>query len=622
MAAITEDEAYEASKGPNQSIPHGEDPLYYVQPCSSRHGKCYSPEKGAFGGQTWISLFENGDYLINQEDRITMCSMLGTCRQIYEEAYRLFWLSNTFSFDEPHSLGEFFGSLTLSQKRHFTNLHISCRVQNEDEFYVWNIADNVFKSMSGLRTLHLCVEIRYIAGHDYEWTSQDNSWLLSKATHPWLPLRTSPLANVTVVISDERSHLQKHNLMRYRWTVLEKKRMAATIRADIINEEAVAHARQRLTDSRAFKNQRRRQLKQQRKTQQVGASGARQMTGIGSSLTDGGFFDVPMNIVEGFERQKLGYTLPSQSLNPIASPSLEREDDQQKLVRRHGFDGLSKSHGSFDTFQQEEHAWVMAQPRGYYDELELLEHSVRQDNTRQGSNDFDYPHAARHTQIQRPESVGVSHGPVYVGSCPPIGGQITNRYVGNCPPIGGQITNRYVGNCPPIGGQFTNRYVGSCPPIGGQITGRYVGSYPPVGGRLTDKHVGSYLPVGLPINDNKFPSSSTNYALLPVQRGTNRHNHVTQQIPNDAHHRAVNISNNPYGHTIAGQNLPSVSTSLAPSLHGGARQHGGGHLHDGFYHPYARRFIRWGQHRAPDVPTTEDGSSGDLEAFGGAGTPG
>lgn len=279
MAAVTENEAYEASKGPRQSVPRGEDRLYYVQPCSSRHGKCYSLEKGAFGEQTWISLFEQGDYLINQDDRITMCSMLGTCRQIYEEAYRLFWLSNTFSFDDPYSLGEFFGSLTLSQKRHFTNLHISCRVQSQTDFIFWNLAYKVFKSMSGLKTFYLCVEARYTSGHEYLWGRQDNHWLLKQASQPWLALRASPLANVTVVISDERSHLHKYNLMRYRWTVLEKKGMAAMIRADIINEEAVAYARQQITDSRAFKNQRRRQLEQQRRTQQMGSSAARQMTG-------------------------------------------------------------------------------------------------------------------------------------------------------------------------------------------------------------------------------------------------------------------------------------------------------------------------------------------------------
>lgn len=278
-AAVTENEAYEASKGPSQSIPHGEDRVCYVQPCSSRHGQCYSLEEGTFGEQTWISLFENGDYLINQEDRITMCLMLGTCRQIYEEAYRLFWLSNTFSFDEPHSLGEFFGSLTLSQKRHFTNLHISCRVQDRDAFGVWNIANKAFKGMSGLRTFHLCVETRYFTGNEYLWTSQNDPWLLSRATQPWQALRASPLDTVTVVISDKRSHLQKHNLMGWRCTVLEKYGMAAMIRADIIDEEAGASARQQVLNIRAAKNQRRRQLEQQRKAQQMGVSIARQMTG-------------------------------------------------------------------------------------------------------------------------------------------------------------------------------------------------------------------------------------------------------------------------------------------------------------------------------------------------------
>lgn len=273
-----------------------------------------------------------------------------------------------------------------------------------------------------------------------------------------------------------------------------------------------------------------------------------------SSATDGESLDVPMDIVDEYERQTPGYTLTSQIPNRIASRSFECEDDQQKRVSHHSSDGLAKSHGSFDTFQQKEHAWFMAELKDHYDEVK---HSLQQGNTRQGSNDFDYPHAARHTQLQRPERG------LYVGSYPPVGRPITDRYVGNCPPVGGRIT------------------------------------------------------------DNKMSWSSTNYALLPVQRDHTRHAQATQQIPSDAHHRAVHISCNPYvPYMTAEKNLPSVSTSPAPPLHGAARQHGGGHLHNGLYHPYPRRPTRWGQNRAPDVPTTKGRSSWNLEAFGDAGTPG
>ncbi|KAL8793552.1 MAG: hypothetical protein Q9195_003814 [Heterodermia aff. obscurata] len=255
-AIITEHEAYEASKAPSQSVPRGDDPACYVQSCKIRHSNCYSLGDGTRGKQVWACLFEQVDYSIAERDRITMCSLLGVSRQIYQEGYRLFWFTNTFSFDDPHSLGEFLGSLTLSQKRHLTNLHIVRRSYGWTA-WEWNYVDsrrNVFSLLQGLKTLHLCIEQRTRPDSfdiQYQLVARRDATFIREICHPWSALRTSPLANVTVIISDWRANLRKYHLLADRCTVAEKNRVAEDIREDLTNEAAVAQAREEMFERRA-----------------------------------------------------------------------------------------------------------------------------------------------------------------------------------------------------------------------------------------------------------------------------------------------------------------------------------------------------------------------------------
>ena len=195
-----------------------------------------------------------------------MCSLLGVSRQIYEEGYRLFWLTTTFSFDDPYSLREFLGSLTLSQKRHLTNLHVMRRIDNEGmSSFRWGhyIKPNVLPLLQGLKTLHLCFEqrTRHRFDSQYQLLAHQDEAFIRNIFHPWSGLRTSPLANVTVVISDKRAHLQLNNLLADRCTVTEKNRVAEKIRESLTNKEAVARARQDIQGVRASKNESKRRRK-------------------------------------------------------------------------------------------------------------------------------------------------------------------------------------------------------------------------------------------------------------------------------------------------------------------------------------------------------------------------
>ena len=264
-ARLTENEAYEASKIPSQSVPGGEDPVCYVQPCRVRHSSCYSLGNAVLGKRVWNRLFEQVQHPIADRDRITMCSLLGASRQIYEEAYRLFWTTNTFSFEDAFSLGEFLGSLTLSQKRHLTNLHVVRKMDGSEQWEPeWrHLGRSFLPALRGLKTLHLCFEQRTYSNPSdaqYQRMARRDKALLDEMCQPWSALRTSPLSNVTV-ISDKRANLQLNNLLMERCTVAEKSWMAEKIRESLINEEAVAQARQKMLEERASRNESKRRYK-------------------------------------------------------------------------------------------------------------------------------------------------------------------------------------------------------------------------------------------------------------------------------------------------------------------------------------------------------------------------
>ena len=262
-AILTEDEAYEASKAPSQSVPAGEDPTCYVQSCESRHSNCYSLGNGTLGEEAWDRLFEQVEDSIAKRGRINMCSLLSVSRQIYQEAFKVFWSTNTFSFDDPYSFVEFLGSLTRSQKRHLTKLHVVRRLYDSgprDWEYELGYVErnrNNLRLLQGLKTLHLCFEQRsYLNYSDSPLTqmAHRSKVLVREWCQPWSALHTSPLANVTVVISDNQALLKQSNLLMDRCTVAEKHWVAKKIRESLINEEAVVEGRQEILEAGGLKN--------------------------------------------------------------------------------------------------------------------------------------------------------------------------------------------------------------------------------------------------------------------------------------------------------------------------------------------------------------------------------
>ncbi|KAL9003974.1 MAG: hypothetical protein Q9180_009871, partial [Flavoplaca navasiana] len=90
------------------------------------------------------------------DDSMMHLTVLRASRQIYVEANRILWTTNTFSFANGTSFGEFMKIRKSHQKQLIRNLRFDMRWGWGDEFR-WNSALGMalIKSLSGLQTLRL-----------------------------------------------------------------------------------------------------------------------------------------------------------------------------------------------------------------------------------------------------------------------------------------------------------------------------------------------------------------------------------------------------------------------------------------------------------------------------------
>jgi len=100
--AVSPDEAYEEFRSGFDDVPSHDSPEFYSTPFWKRHDHC----------KPWTSFArEAARKSSGQRHQVTppilSFAMLGTCRQMYEEASFLLWTTNTFSFEKPISLKTF-----------------------------------------------------------------------------------------------------------------------------------------------------------------------------------------------------------------------------------------------------------------------------------------------------------------------------------------------------------------------------------------------------------------------------------------------------------------------------------------------------------------------------------
>lgn len=155
-------------------------------------------------------------------------SLLGVCRQAYEEGNLLLWTTNTFSFEDGTTLRTFVNSLHSTQRKKLTRMHV--------DFAFWCISDkdceqalslSLISRLNGLRTLHATI-------------SQPSQ---SRVYHAVLPsldrMQVLPLQDVTVVANDSRDPWEDGSNFATPpldlWPITERWKLAERIRAKLLD---------------------------------------------------------------------------------------------------------------------------------------------------------------------------------------------------------------------------------------------------------------------------------------------------------------------------------------------------------------------------------------------------
>lgn len=118
-------------------------------------------------------------------------SLLGACRQAYEEANLLLWTTNTFSFEDATTLRTFVNSLHSTQRTKLTRMHIDFGLQHFSEMGSQHaLSLSLISRLNGLRTLHATIR-------------QQSELIVSQRILPFLDhMQVLSLQDVTIVVEN------------------------------------------------------------------------------------------------------------------------------------------------------------------------------------------------------------------------------------------------------------------------------------------------------------------------------------------------------------------------------------------------------------------------------------
>ena len=157
-------------------------------------------------------------------------SVLRSCRQIYVEANKILWTTNTFSFADATTLKRFMMTRTINQKRSIASI----RLQMELDSYghrEWNTALNMplVRSLCGLRHLRLHIEHEMNA-RSYEFAKSNNLLFTTTYCEGLQKVSILPLAKVEVVVRNPQ-FIPEHDL----WTKVDREEFAEGLRKILLN---------------------------------------------------------------------------------------------------------------------------------------------------------------------------------------------------------------------------------------------------------------------------------------------------------------------------------------------------------------------------------------------------
>ena len=173
---------------------------------------------------------ENGPVSEAKESAHPMLSLtlLGACRQAYEEANLLLWTTNTFSFEDGRTLKTFVNSLHSTQRKKITRMHIDfafdciSKVQCQQALSL-----SLISRLNGLRTLHVTI-------------SQPSQQHVFLEVLPALErMKVLPLQDVTIVVNDNLynwgTRLTTDSLPPEPWLITERQEFAELTRGKLLD---------------------------------------------------------------------------------------------------------------------------------------------------------------------------------------------------------------------------------------------------------------------------------------------------------------------------------------------------------------------------------------------------
>lgn len=142
-------------------------------------------------------------------------SLLGVCRQVYEEANFLLWTTNIFSFEDDVTFLTFINSLHLRQREKLKRLHFDLAWDSIiQDWHIFRVRDCI-SGLTGLRSFHATLkpDRRFI------------EWNLLPLLHE---MRKLPLQHVTTVVGDSMYFGDDTR------AITERREMAKSVRSKLL----------------------------------------------------------------------------------------------------------------------------------------------------------------------------------------------------------------------------------------------------------------------------------------------------------------------------------------------------------------------------------------------------
>ncbi|KAL9016626.1 MAG: hypothetical protein Q9185_006038 [Variospora sp. 1 TL-2023] len=178
-------------------------------------------------------------------------TVLCASRQIYVEANRILWATNTFSFGDGVTLKDFMKTRNAHQKRLIHNLRFDMHVSYTEEMN-WNSSLNMalVRSLTGVQTLRL--KIAYDMEKDLWDTTKDRFLQQNSEFEGLRKLSILPLTSAEVVVRTASDSYARASWQEELWQQPEMDECAKQIRQLLLNPQGADIYAQRQAELVSF----------------------------------------------------------------------------------------------------------------------------------------------------------------------------------------------------------------------------------------------------------------------------------------------------------------------------------------------------------------------------------